>query len=189
MRAQRPSHSAPVIAAMAETLPFADNAIDASMAIVTVHQWADLGRGLAELRRVTRGPVVVVTGDGAALDRFWLAAYAPELIAVEQRRCPAIDMIRNLLGGPTEVRTISVPIDCVDGFAEAYYARPERFLDQRVRRAQSAWTFLPPGLEDEIVARLRADLESGAWDARFGAWRTLPEFEGSMRLIIGHQAN
>ena len=45
------------------SLPFDDDAFDASLAAFTVHQWADIDRGLAELRRVTRGPVVVLTCD------------------------------------------------------------------------------------------------------------------------------
>src|SRR4030095_16595326 len=80
MRAQRPAHLAPAIDAVAEHLPLDAQSVDASMALVTVHQWRDLAAGLAELRRITRGPIVVLTGDGAALDRFWLAEYAPEMI-------------------------------------------------------------------------------------------------------------
>lgn len=186
MRMQRPARLGPAVEAVAERLPFRDRSMDASMAIVTVHQWSDPQRGLGELCRVSRGPVVVVTFDGDALDRFWLAEYAPEVIAAERRRYPAIDTIRRLLGARTEVRPIAIPIDCVDGFAEAYYARPERFLDPAVRRAQSAWTFVTPEVADRSVARLRADLESGVWDARWAAWRTMPLYEGSLRLLVGH---
>jgi len=186
MRSQRPRHRSRAIAAAAENLPFHDRSVDAGMAIITVHQWSDLRRGLAELRRVSRGPVLVVTFDGDALDRFWLAAYVPELIAAERRRYPAIEEIRRLLGGRSEVRPIPVPIDCVDGFTEAYYARPERFLDPVVRGAQSAWTFVAAEAADRAVAKLRADLESGVWDERYGRWRTMPQFEGSLRLIVAH---
>ncbi len=93
MRAQRAPHLAPAIDGVAERLPFDDDAVDAAMALVTVHQWRDLRTGLQEMRRVSRGPVVVLTFDGDALDRFWLADYAPELITVERRRYPAISMI------------------------------------------------------------------------------------------------
>lgn len=188
MRAQRPPHLAPAVSAVAEALPLDDNSFDAAMAIVTVHQWSDYRRGLAELRRVTRGPVVILTFDGDALDRFWLAQYVPELIAAERRRFPPIESIRAALGGVSEVRTVPIPIDCVDGFTEAFYARPERFLDPAVRRAQSAWGFVPDDVEERFVARLRADLESGAWDRQYGHWRQLPCFEGSLRLIVASPA-
>ncbi|HEX8036663.1 MAG TPA: methyltransferase domain-containing protein [Ktedonobacterales bacterium] len=186
MRAQRPPHLAPAIHGIAEALPLDDQSVDAAMALVTVHQWADLEAGLRELRRVTRGPIVVLTFDGAALDRFWLADYAPELIAAERRRYPAIDALCATLGGTTEVRVVPIPSDCVDGFTEAFYARPERFLDPAVRRAQSAWGFVGEEAQARFVRTLRADLASGAWDDKYGSWRQLPAFEGSLRLLVSH---
>src|SRR6185503_6548509 len=98
MRAQRPARLSPAIDAVAENLPLDDDSVDAAMAMITIHQWTDAERGLAELRRVARGPVVVLTFDGEALDRFWLADYAPELIAAERSRFPSIASIRAALG-------------------------------------------------------------------------------------------
>ena len=73
MRSQRPPHLTPAIHGVAEALPLDDQSVDASMALVTVHQWPDLKKGLNELRRVTRGAIVVMTFDGTELYRFWLA--------------------------------------------------------------------------------------------------------------------
>lgn len=188
MRQQRPSALAPAINGRAEALPLDDKSVDASMAIITVHQWQDLEAGLAELHRVTRGPIVVVTFDGDALDRFWLADYAPELIAAERRRYPAIDLLADRLSTPSRratVETLAVPIDCVDGFTEAFYARPERFLDHEVTRAQSAWSFVGPAAKQRFTQQLADDLRTGRWDDRYRAWRTMPAFEGSLRMIIG----
>jgi hypothetical protein len=43
-------------------------------------------------------------------------------------------------------------------------------------------------LDDEVIGRgtaqLRADLASGAWDARHGHLRTLPELDVGYRLIV-----
>jgi len=154
------------------------------MALVTVHQWPDLAQGLRELRRVTRGPIVVLTFDGDALDRYWMADYAPEMLAVERGRFPAIATLVEGLGGTCEVHTLPIPNDCVDGFSEAFFARPEAFLDPAVRRAQSAWSFLSDDVQARIVARLGADLATGEWDRRHGAWRSQPFFEGSLRGIV-----
>jgi SAM-dependent methyltransferase len=184
MRAQRPRHLAPAIDAAAEALPLDDRSVDASMAVLTVHHWSDRDKGLNELVRVTRGPIVVLTFDGDALDRYWLAHYAPELIEAERKRYPAIAVIRETLGG-AETRSVPIPIDCVDGFTEAFYARPEQFLDARVRGAQSAWGFVDDAAKERFVRRLGEDLRSGAWDARFGHWRHMPFFEGALRLVVG----
>ena len=184
MRAQRPDHAVPALQGVAGHLPFDDRSFDASMATLTVHQWPDLGEGLREMRRVTRGPVVVLTFDGDALDRFWLADYVPELIEAERRRYPPLEVIGRLLGGGATVSVVPVPRDCVDGFTEAYFARPEAFLDEATRRSQSAWGFVDDGVEERFVERLRADLESGAWDERYGHLRLQEAFEGALRLVV-----
>ena len=80
------------IEAVAEDLPFLDASFDTAMAMVTVHQWGDHDRGLRELRRVSRGPVVILTFDGDALDKFWLASYVPEL---HRRRAPSVSANRS----------------------------------------------------------------------------------------------
>jgi len=184
MRAQRPP-ARPAIAAAAESLPFDDGAFDAVMATFTVHQWSDLGRGLSEMRRVSAGPVVILTFDGDALDRFWLADYIPELVAAERKRYPSIAQLAGALGEDSVVREVPVPIDCIDGFTEAYFARPERFLDDAVRQAQSAWAFVDPAVQARAVNHLADDLASGAWDARYGPWRAQQTFDGSLRLVVG----
>jgi SAM-dependent methyltransferase len=186
MRAQRPATAVPAIDATAEALPFDDGAFDAALASITVHQWSDSAKGLAELRRVTRGPVVVLTFDSDALDTLWLADYVPELITAEQRRYPPIDRIAAAIGRTADVRPVPIPIDCVDGFTEAYYARPDMFLKPEVRAAQSAWGFVEEPAITRSVQRLRDDLASGAWDEKYGALRTQPEFVGALRLIVGH---
>jgi SAM-dependent methyltransferase len=183
MRAQRPAHLTPAIHGVAENLPLDDQSVDASMAMVTIHQWRDTKKGLSELRRVTRGPIIILTFDGDALDRFWLADYIAELMAAERRRYPKMEFLRENLGGNIQIQTVPIPIDCVDGFTEAFYARPERFLDPAVRRSQSAWGFVEKTAEDRFVKTLTADLNSGAWETRYGHWRQLPFFEGSLRLI------
>jgi SAM-dependent methyltransferase len=186
MRAQRPAIAAPALDATAEHLPFDDDSFDAVMATVTVHQWPDPDRGLAELRRVARGPVVVLTFDGDELQRLWLEAYAPELIAAERRRYPPISAIAAAIGSRTDVIEVPIPIDCVDGFTEAFYARPEAFLDPEVRAAQSAWGFVSPAETARTVQRLADDLASGEWDRRYGQLRSEPFFLGALRLLVGH---
>ena len=124
---------------------------------MTVHQWADLDRGLAEMRRVARDRVVVVTFDPERAERFWLAELAPELIGSDRRRDPPIDRITAALDPLAEVQPVRIPIECSDWFIEALYARPEAFLDPEVRAAQSPWGFVDDAYEERIVADIRAD--------------------------------
>ena len=184
MRAQRPPHLPRAIDGAAEALPFADDSFDASMTTFSVHQWSDLTAGLAEMRRVTRGPVLVLSCDPAVLDRYWLNDYAPEVVAVEAGRYPPIAALREALGGAVEVRHVPIPLDCQDGFNEAYYGRPERLLEKGARQACSGWSFVSPDVVARFEATLGADLADGAWDRRHGALRGQPTYDGPLRLVI-----
>jgi SAM-dependent methyltransferase len=183
MRAQRAPSAAPAIAARAEALPFDDGALDAAMACVTIHHWEPPEAGLAELRRVARGPVVVFTFELADLPA-WQQEYLREGLAIERPRFPAIEDIEAILGGRTRVERIATPGDCVDGFFEAFWRRPEALLDPAVRAAQSMWALLGPGVERVIVERLAGALDSGAWDAEHGELRARDSYDGSLRLVI-----
>lgn len=185
MRAQRPPHLARAIDATAENLPFPDKSFDAALASVTIHQWSDLRQGLSELRRVTRGPIVLVVADPDRLQDFWLNHYAPEALAQESLRFPAIATISELLGGDVRVQAVPIPLDCKDGFNEAYYGRPEMLLDPDARLACSSWSFVSPDVVARFERDLQQDLQSGAWDARWGEFRTQPTYDGSLRLVIG----
>jgi ubiquinone/menaquinone biosynthesis C-methylase UbiE len=66
--------------ATAENLPFDDNGFDAAMTTFSVHQWSNLRAGPEEMRRVTRGPVVILTCDPDLVRTFWLYEYAPEVL-------------------------------------------------------------------------------------------------------------
>jgi SAM-dependent methyltransferase len=184
MRAQRPPHLTPAIDAVAEDLPFADDSFDAAMAMVTVHQWKDTDAGLRELRRVSRGPVVILTFDGPELMKFWFADQGLELLRADSVRYPALEHISEVLGGTCTVTNVAIPLDCSDGWVEAFYGRPEQLLDPTVRRSQSAWGFVDPAEAERAVERLRADLASGEWDRQFGHLRTQPEYFGSLRLVV-----
>lgn len=183
MRAQRPPGAAPVIDARAEALPFDEDAVDAAMACVTIHHWEPAAAGLAELRRVARGPVVVFTFELDALPA-WQHEYLREGLALERPRFPAIDDIAAALGGRTRVEHIPTPGDCADGFFEAFWRRPQALLDPAVRSAQSMWALLDPDTEQQIVERLAKGLDSGAWDAEHGHLREQHSFDGALRLVI-----
>lgn len=188
MRAQRPAQLSEAVDATAETLPFEADSFDASMASVTIHQWPDFEAGLHGMRRVTTGPVVILTFDPTPPVKWWIDDYVPELLAVEAKRMPAIDRVAAAVGDITEVQTVFVPNDCIDGFGQAFYGRPERMLDPEVRRAMSAWSFLDDEVVERFVTALSADLESGTWDERYGAYRELDTFDVGMRLVIGRRA-
>jgi SAM-dependent methyltransferase len=174
----------PAIAASAESLPFDDNSFDVAMGCLTIHHWPDVAGGIREVRRVTRGKLLFMTFDPDGLGAFWNQDYFPELVAIERERYPDFDTLKACL--PEDeflTRPIPVPLLCTDGFQEAFYGRPEAFLDPVVRKSQSAWGFIDATTETSYVEALRADLESGDWERRYGHLRTQPHLMCGLSLV------
>ena len=184
MRAQRPAGAAPCVAAGAESLPFKDQSFDAAMAFATVHHWPDPLAGLRELRRVARR-VVVFTHDSTEagwLHRFWLTRdYLPEVAGFLVGR-PSLAELAGAIDA--RVEPVLIPWDCADGFFEAYWRRPEAYLDDDVRRGMSVWTRVGPEAEQRAVRGLREDLASGHWADRNRDIIALDSAELGLRLLV-----
>ena len=183
MIAQRPPGSAPVVRAVAEALPLRTEAVDVAMAVLTVQHWRDLGRGVEELLRVARRRVVLVTMDVDVLSRLWLVHdYLPESLADQAGGYPSIAHLLDLLPGASAA-PIPVPSDCTDGFTSAFWARPEAYLDSRLRAGSSPWHQLPPATVHRALEQLERDLVSGEWDRRYQSLRQQPALDVGLRLI------
>jgi SAM-dependent methyltransferase len=180
---QRPRDAAPAVVGSAEALPLADASVDAALAILTVHHWSDARRGLAELRRVARDRVVVLTWDVSFTGTFWLFDYLPGIAANDIPRFPPLEVYEQELGR-LEVTPVLVPHDCTDGFLAAFWRRPEAYLDPAVRANISGFAVLPPAEVEAAVAALAADLESGAWAERHADLLALDEVDAGYRLLV-----
>ena len=183
MRAQRPAGAARCVAAAAESLPFEDQSFDAAMAFATVHHWQDPIAGLREMRRVASRVVVFTceTTDRSWRRRFWLTRdYLPEVTA---SRVGLATGLARAIGARTE--PVLIPWDCTDGFFEAYWRRPEAYLDENVRRGMSMWAKVGPEAEQRAVRSLRDDLASGRWAERNRDLLDLEAAELGLRLVIG----
>jgi SAM-dependent methyltransferase len=182
MRDQRPPDAVAAIDARAEALPFPDDSFDAAMAVLSDHHWTDHSRGLAELRRVTRGRVVLFTWEPRTAHDSWVvrdyfpgfARFSPPDYALEQT-------LERLGGGRIEV--VPIPHDCRDGFFHAYWRRPEAYLEPRVRAGISVFARLAPEEVEDGLARLKADLESGEWGRRNAGLLELEELDLGYRLL------
>ena len=180
---QRPPGSAVALRSVAENLPFGDGAFAGAMALLTIHHWPDPITGLQELRRVTRGPVVVLTFDHAVHAQQWLVTdYLPAMLELDADVPPA-DEVADALGGGT-VEVLPVPHDCTDGFCHAWWRRPEAYLDPGVRAGISGIARLPESVVDAAMVRLAADLESGAWLHAHRDLLAEDAIDGGYRLVV-----
>lgn len=179
IRQRRPG-AAPCIQGYAEDLPFEDASFDVAMAVLTIHHWSDKAKGLAEMRRVTRGRIVILTYDAWFRD-FWLLDYFPELVTLDRGQMPRMEDYGRWLG-PVDIAPLAVPHDCTDGFLNAYWRRPAAYLDARIRSGMSPFWMIDNVAAN--LARLERDLASGAWQERYGHLLALDELDTGYRLVI-----
>ncbi len=177
---QRDPGAAPAVRASATHLPFRDETFDASLAVLTIHHWPDLERGLQELSRATRKKVVILTFD-PAVTGFWLTDYFPEIPEIDRRIMPSLSELRQHLGR-ISVFDVPIPHDCTDGFLGAYWRRPKAYLSAETRAAISAFSMLHD-VEHGLDA-LRRDLASGEWHNRYGELLERSTLDLGYRLIV-----
>jgi SAM-dependent methyltransferase len=187
MLAQRPAGSAPCVQAAAEHLPFRDATFGAAMAVLTIHHWSDKPRGLAEMRRVARGPLVFFGGHNRTLNTsWWLHEYFPAVHRLVCGRTYPAERIGEVLG-PVDTVPVPIPADCADGFEAAYWRRPEAILDPATWRATSALSLIPASDRTAGMARLSADLASGRWHQRYGHLLALDEVDLGYCIVIARR--
>jgi SAM-dependent methyltransferase len=182
MIAQRGAGTAPVVKAYAEQLPFLDKSFDATMAVLTVHHWADLKAGIREMQRVARQLIVIVTFDPEPLRSLWvLRDYFPDMLSLESDRTSGDRLAAELPCGRSQ--PLLVPRDCSDHFFAALWGRPELFLDDRIVGPMWVWSRLSEQARSEGRSKLSRDLASGAWERRYGSLRNLEELDVGLRLV------
>lgn len=186
MAKQRLAPRVPAVRATAGSLPFHDASVDAAMSVLSVHHWdAEQAQGVRELRRVARGPVVIVTYDVTVSGAMWLMAdYLQELAELDRRIFPSMDQFREWLGGTMTVAPLPVSRDTIDWTLGSFWAHPERVLDPAARASTSGFARMPTHVVKRAVAAVQDDLESGAWDAKHGHLRGVDELDVGMRLIV-----
>lgn len=189
MAAQRHPSLPPAIRATAGSLPLRDASVDAAMTVLSLHHWDDeRERGVRELRRVARGPVVIVTYDARVSASMWLLReYLPEVAALDLEIFPPPEVLREWLGGTVEIEPLPIPRDTPDWMLGSFWAHPERVLDPRARAATSGFARMPPAVVDRVVHELSRDLADGSWDRRHGALRALEACDVGLRLVVARR--
>ncbi|MFB9907481.1 class I SAM-dependent methyltransferase [Allokutzneria oryzae] len=181
---QRPPDASPAVRAVAEALPVRDRAVDAALAVLTVHHWTDWRAGLAELRRIAPRQVILAYDTRRHTEFWFVREYVPEIANLELTR-PSADDIANELGADS-VTPLPLPWDFNDGVFPAYWRRPAAYLDPRVRRACSALAQTNPDAVERGIRRLREDLRSGRWHENHRDLLNLDQWDAGFRLIVSH---
>lgn len=183
---QRSADDAPAVQAIAEQLPLRSDSVDAAVAILTVHHWRDLERGIAEMVRIARRRAVILTWDHDIFKNFWLLRdYLPAAAATDAELAVPISILMSLLGDrDTRVVPIPVPYDCTDGFGGAYWRRPHAYLDETVRAGMSLCSLTPKHELEEGLSRLATDLNTGDWATKYAQLLNLADLDLGYRLVV-----
>jgi SAM-dependent methyltransferase len=185
---QRPDGAAPVVRAVAERLPMRADAVDAALAVLTIHHWSDVGAGVTEMIRVARRRVVIFTWDDNVFRQFWLLRdYLPAAAEMDMRLAVPMTTLLSMLGDAS-VQTVPIPHDCTDGFGGAYWRRPHAYLDAEVRAGISMLALTPEPLLRDGLSRLRSDLATGAWTDRHADLLDKPQLDLGYRLVVSDLA-
>lgn len=183
---QRSPSAAPAVCGIAERLPFSDSSFDVALAVLTVHHWTDPAAGLAEMRRVSRKQVVVTWDPEFFAREFWLVRdYLPEAVERETQLATLATVSAHL--NPGNIEVLPVPANCTDGFFGAYWRRPHAYLDSIVRRAISGLALLDRDVVSTAMRRLKSDLASGRWHARYSVLAELNEVDLGYRLVFAER--
>jgi SAM-dependent methyltransferase len=183
MMRQRPTGAAPCLRGSAEALPLETASFDAAMAVLTIHHWTDLERGLGEMARVARKRAVLLTWVPDAAP-FWLTEdYFPEIAAHDRKIFPSSAALTAMLErmiGPVHTAPVPIPHDCTDGLLCAYWRRPESYLSAEVRSAISSFARIDA---EAGLTTLRTDLSSGRWAERNRHLLTLDTLDLGYRIV------
>ncbi|MGE3076531.1 MAG: class I SAM-dependent methyltransferase [Dehalococcoidia bacterium] len=182
MIAQRPAGLAPAAVTTAERIPLPDKSVDVALCSLTIHHWPDFDAGLAEIRRVAR-KIVIFTWDFDVSQDFWLCDYIPAINDADQHIAVPVAHLREVLN-TNDVTPVPVPHDCQDGFLGAYWRRPQMYLDPLVRAGISTLSKLDQHVVRAGLETLLEDLQSGAWQQRYGSLMGLDDLDIGYRLVV-----
>jgi SAM-dependent methyltransferase len=184
MIGQRAPGAAPAVQGVAEQLPLRTVSVDAALAVLTVHHWTDLDRGIAEMKRVARRRLVILTWDPATFAEFWLLRdYLPAAAETDALLGLPVTELAARLGDPA-ITVVPVPHDCADGFGGAFWRRPRAYLDPTVRAGMSMLALTPETELREGLSRLRRDLDNGVWQERHADLLRKRELDLGYRLLV-----
>ena len=141
-------------------------------------------RVIAEMIRVARRRIVILTWDHTVFRQFWLLReYLPAAADMDMRLAVPIAKLVSLLGNAS-IQKVPIPYDCADGFGGAYWRRPHAYLDAEVRAGISMLALAAEPELREGLSRLSTDLATGAWTDRHTDLLDKAQLDLGYRLVV-----
>jgi ubiquinone/menaquinone biosynthesis C-methylase UbiE len=177
------------ISGLAEQLPLNSNSVQASIGILSMHHFKGAKQALDEMARISKNNrVLLFTFDPRQIERPWLADYFPFLWGDTFKYFPPIEEVADWLaratGGQVTTMPFELPHDLKDFFAAAGWRRPELYLNATVRSCMSGFAIADQHRVAQGVKALRNDLETGAWDDKYGWLRGKHKADIGYRFVL-----
>ncbi|MBN1572263.1 MAG: class I SAM-dependent methyltransferase [Deltaproteobacteria bacterium] len=172
----------------AENIPINNNAVDGVIAIFSLHHFNDPGRGIEEMARVCRGPILLYTFDPREIERPWIGDYFPSIWDGSYNLFPSIEdtcnSIRGITNGEVTAHRFDLPQDFSDFCLMAGWRRPHIYLDSEVRACMSGFALADQEEVEDGILTLRGDLESGRWEEKYGRLNSIDSYDCGYRFIL-----
>jgi hypothetical protein len=153
------------------------------------HRYDTIGRGYTTFRRPDPRIATQIWAAVGEADRIVNVGAGTGSYERTDRRMVAVEpsavMVSQRDGRIPVVRASADSLPFPDGFASAYWRRPEQYLSPTARANISAFARLDQRLVGRGMTRLARDLASGAWQKRHADLMTKADFDAGLRLVIG----
>jgi ubiquinone/menaquinone biosynthesis C-methylase UbiE len=178
-RQAKPHKKVRWIEGVSESIPLKDNSVNGIITILSVHHFTSLEKAANEFRRICpRGPVVIFTYDPRNGKGFWFNEYFPAIYNREHEKFPPIHEVATLFSSndwKAELTEFPLPHDLMDKNMHWGWNHPEAYFDEQMRLNSSGFAKAPKAEVEQGLSRLKKDLDTGVWDARYGHLREQTE--------------
>lgn len=190
MQAQAVAHAGVTfVRGSAEAIPLPDASAHGAIVVLALHHFTDRAAAFREMLRVVgEGPVVFLTFDARAIRGIWLGDYFPMLgRAFRSSYAELLDVtaeVERLASRNVQAVPFPLPRDLVDKFGAASWGEPEAYLREEVRRGISDFALMEESQVNAGLERLKQELHSGEWDAKYGVLRHEESYECGYKFLL-----
>ena len=176
------------LSATAEKIPLPDDSVDGVIIILAMHHFNNRLAAIQEINRIVGdGKIVIFAFEQNKIPSFWLTDYFPYFIQDTKDNFPEIkiiaDEIRQITAKFVEIIPFALPKDINDLFAAAGWARPELYLEAKMRNGISSFAKMSIEEQQKGIRQLEADLNNGNWDKKYGKLRQQQSYDAGYRFL------
>lgn len=159
----------------AENIPLSDATFDAAYCTLSMHHFANLEKSLAEIFRVLKpkGKFVAFTADPRrSAEGFWMPQYFGPIYDRMRKVFPTTKQLMDKIkfvsqDNSIEIMPFPLPYDIEDSFFCSSWRYPERYFNPAFRQGISHFQLADQAYVQEMLNKLKQDIDSGVWDKNY----------------------